>query len=116
MCVIVAIYNDTMPESEFPVLSVGSDVDAGYVLEVVTYYFPYGEELGGRYEYPGKPENPEDFQIGGRHFFKKDGTWYYNQGTKNEPQLNPIVYGQKALESYGSGEMFKGPMSRFSGD
>lgn len=99
-------------ESEFPVLSVRHDVDSGYIMEAIRYFISGLETQFSEFEYAGQGQDPENFSIGLCSFVKENGAWFYV--SKDEDKY-PIVYGQEALEAYGSGQMVKCLQERFGG-
>lgn len=115
---IAAIYGEIAgaTASECPVLSIGSSVDSGYIIESVLYHTEALAKRSCRSEYSGRPENPEDFNIGLCSFVKIKGEWYLKPDPTDNLNLHKIVYGQNSLESYGSGEMFRRLEQMFGGD
>ena len=120
MGIIVAAHpNLGDPEEwEFPVLTVGASVDSGYVLESVGYYLNIEGASKSRpcSEYSPHDKNCKQFRIGLCWFVEKDGNWFFAEaGQEPSEKLYPIVYGQKTLEAYRSGDMFKRLNQLFGG-
>ena len=118
MALIVALRGDaSLPpgdRQDFPVLSICSDVDSGYILERI--YFYYGEEPGGISWEHDQASSPHDFNIGKCRFVKEGDLWYFVSMIGEIEYRYQIVYGADVLEAYGSGEMFSRLQQLFSVD
>lgn len=117
--IVATVPNVSDPDNdEFPVLSVGTEVDSGYILQIVIYHINI---KGVSKSYSCEETSPHNkgckqFRIGLCWFVENEGKWFYaEEGIEPSKLLYPIVYGEKALESYRSGEMFKRLKQLFGG-
>lgn len=122
MGTIVATY-PIIPERvhgdwEFPVLSIGSSVNSKHVMESITYYIKLENTPSPERREESSPNDKDckQFQIGRCWFIEKEGDWFYAE-TDQQPSERrfPVVYGEKTLEAYRSGEMFEHLRQLFGG-